>query len=101
MFGFKANLATEIGLQNGDKILTIDGKKVRKFSEITIGFINGNRFTLERKGEKIDQKLPVNFISKLIDRKKNAEGPIVTPRYPFIIGKIQKDSLNAKSRFKS
>ena len=96
----QGELATEIGLQNGDKILTIDGEKVRKFSEITIGFINGNNFTLERKGEKIAKDLPVNFISKLIDRKKNAEGPIVTPRYPFFIGKIQKDSLNAKSDLK-
>jgi len=97
----QGELAKEIGLQNGDKILTIDGEEIRKFSEITVGFINGNNFTIERNGEIIDKKLPINFISKLIDRKSNAEGPIVTPRYPFVIGAIQQDSLNVNSDLKA
>lgn len=97
----QGELASDIGLQNGDKILTIDGEKIRKFSDITIGFINGNKFTLERNGETLAKDLPVDFISKLIDRKKNAEGPIVAPRYPFVIGKVQKDSINGNSGLKA
>ncbi|WOC41238.1 RIP metalloprotease RseP [Polaribacter sp. HL-MS24] len=97
----QGELATEIGLQNGDKILTIDGEKIRKFNDITVGFINGNNFTIDRNGETIAKDLPVDFISKLIARKNNAEGPIVAPRYPFVIGKVQKDSLNGKSDLKA
>lgn len=91
------SLAMKLGLQTGDKILTIDGEKIRKFNDITLGFINGNKFQLERNGQIIDKSLPVDFISKLMDRKKNEEGPIVSPRYPFMIGAIPDDSHNKNS----
>ena len=94
------SLAMKVGLQTGDKILTIDGEKVRKFNDITLGFINGNSFQIERNGEIIDKKLPVDFIEKLIDRKKNSKGRIVSERYPFIISSIQKDSINENSGLK-
>lgn len=94
------SLATEIGLQNGDKIISIDGNEVRKFSDITIGLINGNAYTIERNGKKITNELPVDFISKLVDRGKDA-GSIVVPRYPFLIGSIPEDSSNKNAGLKT
>ena len=91
------SLAMELGLQTGDKILTIDDEKVRKFSDITIGFINGNNFTVERNGEIINKELPVDFIAKLMDRKKNERNPVVSVRYPFVISEVLKDSINENS----
>ena len=91
------SLAVNVGLKTGDKILTIDGEKIRKFNEITLGFINGNNFQIERDGEIIDKAIPEDFISKLIDRRKNAQGPIVSARYPFTIARVQKDSINENS----
>jgi len=93
------SLATNIGLQNGDKILTIDGQEIRKFGDITLEFINGNRFTLERNGEIIEKDLPENFISLLIDRRKNNEGPIALPRNPFMIAEVPDSSANVKAGF--
>lgn len=93
------SLATEIGLKNGDKIISIDGNEVRKFSDITIGLINGNAYTIERNGKKITNELPVDFISKLVDRGKDA-GSIVVPRYPFLIGSIPEDSSNKNAGLK-
>lgn len=87
------SLAIEVGLQNGDKIVSVDGKSLRRFSDITVAFINGYSFTIDRDGETIKKELPEDFISKLIDRGKEA-GPIVSPRYPFIIGKIPDESPN-------
>ena len=95
------SLATIVGLETGDKILTIDGEKIRKFRGITIEFINGTHFQLERNGEVIDKKLPVDFISKLIDRKKNEGGPIVSPRIPFMIGEVPNDSPNKDAGLKA
>ena len=95
------SLAMKVGLQTGDKILSIDGENIRKFNDITLGFINGNNFQIERQGEVIEKQLPVDFISKLIDRRKNENGPIVSARYPFIIAKVQKDSINENSGLKS
>ena len=93
------SLAISLGLQNGDKILSVDGEEIKKFSNITIEFINGNNYTLERNGLIIKKELPVDFIDKLISRGKNA-GMIVRPRSPFMFAEFQENSLNANSELK-
>ena len=93
------SLAISLGLQNGDKILNVDGEEIKKFSDITIEFINGNNYTLERNGLIIKKELPVDFIDKLISRGKNA-GMIVRPRSPFMFAEFQENSLNANSELK-
>ena len=87
------SLASDIGLQTGDKILTVDGNEIRKFNNLPIEFINGNSYTVERAGEIITRDIPVDFISKLIERDKS-EGAFIIPRYPFVIGAISENSLN-------
>ena len=93
------SLAVSLGLQNGDKILSVDGQEIKKFSNITIEFINGNNYTVERNGLIIKKELPVDFIDKLISRGKNA-GMIVRPRSPFMFAEFQENSLNANSELK-
>ena len=94
------SLAMNVGLQTGDKILTVDGEKIKKFSGLTLEFINGNNFQIERDGKIIDKEIPTDFISQLMDRGKDA-GPILYPRYPFVIGKVSDDSPNIKSALKA
>lgn len=93
------SIAMNLGLQTGDKILTIDGEKIKKFSELTLGFVNGNDFQLERNGVVLDQQIPEDFISQLMDRGKHA-GPVVMPRIPFIIAGISDDSHNLTADLK-
>jgi len=88
------SLAMSIGLQSGDKILAVDGNEIRRFSDITLAFINGNNYTIERDGQTITKELPVDFISKLMDRRKTNQGPIVSPRAPFMIAKVPDSSIN-------
>ena len=90
------SLAVSLGLQNGDKILRVDGEEIKKFSDITIEFINGSTYTIERNGLAIEKELPIDFIDKLISRGKNA-GMIVRPRSPFIFNEFQENSPNANS----
>ena len=90
------SLGINLGIQTGDKVLTIDGERIKKFNELTLGFVNGTDFQIERNGAVIDKVIPEDFISQLFDRGKNA-GPVITVRYPFVIGKVQKDSLNANA----
>lgn len=90
------SLAMEIGLQTGDKILAVDGNKIKKFNDITIEFINGNNYTIERNGEIIEKELPVDFISKLVDRKRDARA-IINARYPFVAAKFTDESPNKDS----
>ncbi|MEO9571106.1 MAG: RIP metalloprotease RseP [Polaribacter sp.] len=94
------SLAMNLGVQTGDKILTIDGEKIKKFSELTLGFVNGNNFQIERNGEVIDKVIPENFISQLVDRGKDA-GAVLLPRYPFVIAGISEDSPNLDSDLKA
>ena len=86
-------LAINLGLETGDKVLTIDGEKIKKFSQLTLGFVNGNDFQIERNGVVIDKEIPEDFISQLVDRSKDA-GAILLPRYPFTITSISEDSPN-------
>ncbi len=89
-------LGKDLGLETGDKILTIDGQTIQKFRELPLEFINGNNYTIERNGEVLEKVIPTDFISKLVDRGKDA-GAFVSPRYPFVIGKIPADSQNSNS----
>ena len=90
------SLAVSLGLQNGDKILRVDGEEIKKFSDITIEFINGSTYTIERNGLAIEKELPIDFIDQLISRGKNA-GMIVRPRSPYMFAEFQENSPNANS----
>jgi regulator of sigma E protease len=90
------SLGTSLGLKTGDKVLTIDGNEIRKFANLPIEFINGNYYSIERNGQVLDKEIPIDFISKLIERGKN-EGSFLLPRYPFMIGKVSDDSPNLNS----
>lgn len=87
------SLAIKVGLETGDKVLTIDGEKIRKFNDITIGLINGTEFEIERNGNVLQKQIPIDFISDLVDRGKDA-GAVLLPRLPFVIAGISEDSPN-------
>ena len=90
------SLAMKLGLQTGDKVLSVDGEAVKKFNDLPIEFINGNKYTVERNGVVIEKEIPVDFISDLVDRGKNA-GAFIVPRYPFAIAEIPEDSHNVNN----
>ena len=89
----QSELAENLGVQTGDKILTVDGQKIKKFRSLTLEFINGNNYQIERDGVIIDKEIPEDFISQLMDRDKDA-GLILAPRQPLIIGGVSEDSPN-------
>jgi len=93
------SLGLDLGLQTGDKVLTVDGNEVRKFSNLPIEFINGNSYRVERDGDVLEKEIPIDFISKLIERGKN-EGPFLRARYPFMVGEISDDSPNVGGELK-
>lgn len=93
-------IAVGLGLETGDKILSVDNEPVKKFSEIPLAFINGDSYTIERNGEVLQKDIPIDFISQLMDRGKDA-GTFVFPRYPFAIAEISQDSPNKDSGLKA
>jgi len=94
------SLGIDLGLQTGDKILAIDGDKIRKFQNLPVEFINGNKYTIERNGEVVEKEIPIDFISKLIERGKNS-GSFLRPRGPFVIKSVPNTSINKGVDFKA
>ena len=87
-------LGTVLGLQTGDKIISVDGKEIKAFSSLTGEFVNGNSYVVKREGKLLEKEIPVDFISKLI---ANGKTPFLQPRIPFVIGGFSENSINSKS----
>ncbi|HKP31927.1 MAG TPA: site-2 protease family protein, partial [Chitinophagaceae bacterium] len=81
-YGIAADsLAESIGLRDGDKLLTIDGKYIDKFRKIPLEVIlkNAKTFQVERGGQNVNVAIPSDFGSKLIRFKDIG---FITPRVP-------------------
>jgi len=93
------SLGTDLGLKTGDKILSVDGNKIKAFSSLPGEFVNGESYIIERNGEIIEKQIPVDFISKLIEKGKGVT-PFIQPRIPFVIGGFSDTSINKTSDLK-
>lgn len=85
----------EMGLRNGDKILSIDGNEVDNYRSIVHDIVVNEAKTvqIERGGRQMEIVLPENTIQKLIKTKEL----VIVPRFPFYIGEFDKDSLAYKA----
>ncbi len=85
------SMALEMGLQNGDKFLSVDNDPVEDFSKIPITIIlnEAQSVQVEREGEKMDIQIPQGFIGKFI-KQKSADFLYV--RHPYEIGLVSKGS---------
>ena len=83
------NLSSELGFQNGDKILRVDENQVERFSSILEKMLGAQSVTINRQGSEMDIILPDNFIEKLIDNEKSM---LFYPRVPAIISSFIENS---------
>ncbi|RKD92595.1 RIP metalloprotease RseP [Mangrovibacterium diazotrophicum] len=91
-YGIMVNEAgEEIGLQNGDKILAVDGQYIENFQKIlpTVVLDKAHTITVERDGQKVDIEITDEHLVPLIKGEVD-----ITPRYLFdcSVGKVAKDS---------
>jgi regulator of sigma E protease len=90
------SLAYELGLQNGDKLISINGKEIATFEGFNRDMILNEATTLRvlRDTNIIDLAVQPGFLSKLMKLKKQM---IFTPRIPTIIGDVTSGSNAAKA----
>jgi regulator of sigma E protease len=90
------SLGQELGLRNGDKILTVDNKEVDDFFKVPGRIILDNAKTLqiERDGQKMELNIPVGFLSKLI---KHQSPDFINVRIPFEVADFTKTSVAPKA----
>ena len=91
--------AKAMGIQEGDIIVSIDGKELENFDALEAKLILTNPKTLEVKRNDTLVSLPVpnNFATTIAKFKKTA--PFVIPRIPVIIDSVGKSSVMTSGSF--
>lgn len=80
-------LGREIGFQSGDQILTVDGKKVERFSDIlSTRVFFGSSLEVKRGAETVVIDVPDDFYRRLKDNPGNRI--ISADNFPFIIDSV-------------
>lgn len=90
------SLGNEMGLLNGDKILSVDGNVVENFLKIPAHIImdQAKSVQIDRNGELVDLQIPSGFLSKLI---KSENPGFILPRMPVRIRGFAKKSNALKA----
>jgi len=96
-------LGEELGLQSGDKIISVGGQKFEKFesSEVARRIITDDilKITVERDGRNVDLSVPEDF-GKVITDYKNKDKSLFAIRVPTIVADIRSDYRDAKENLK-
>lgn len=89
------DLGKELGLKDGDKILSIDGEQIENFDQIIMTIILNKPevIEVERDGEIVVLNLSEDVINKLI----KAQSPFISYRTPFVINDFAPGSLAKKA----
>jgi regulator of sigma E protease len=88
------SLALEIGLQDGDKVISINDQYPEKYSDIIGELIFGGNVKVLRDGKEKSMEIPEDFVGKIIEKRK---GILLYPRVPFIVLEIPDTSININS----
>lgn len=85
------SLGKRIGLEDGDKIISINGRKNDNFFKISGDIILNEAKTIEveRNGQPVVLQIPEGTISGLIKRKGE---PIAYPKFPAVVDVVSKEA---------
>ena len=92
-----SELAKEIGFQNGDKILTVDGVFYENFTELPEAILisGASEVIVERKGERVSISIPTNILEQFIEKK--GQSGFIGLAWPYIAQKFEEGSLAQKA----
>ncbi|WP_342084708.1 RIP metalloprotease RseP [Dyadobacter sp. OTU695] len=82
-------LAQELGLKTGDKVIRVNGKPFKDYNELLSSdvFLGSNSsYTVNRNGQEILIEIPNNFIERLSDPEEKRN--FILPLQPFKIGEL-------------
>lgn len=90
-----SSLAQELGLKDGDKILSVNGEYIEDFSQIPMQLLleDSEYIEVERNGEKVKVELPEDAIAKMV----NSRGALMSYRIPFVIHDVVSGSIAQKA----
>jgi regulator of sigma E protease len=90
------SIAYELGLQNGDKLVALDGEPIEYFETFQKELLlnQANTLQIERDGVKKDLSVSKEFLGSLIQKKKEL---IVAPKLSFIIDTVLPEKPASKA----
>ncbi|MDR3678920.1 MAG: RIP metalloprotease RseP [Flavipsychrobacter sp.] len=96
------SIARNMGLQNGDMIVALDGKPVERFDDITKDIILNSPKTINilRNGAAVDVPVTDASIKSIIGSAKDKNLKFIAPRIPMSVGALSAGSEAAKMGFK-
>ncbi|WP_264535757.1 RIP metalloprotease RseP [Flavobacterium sp. N1736] len=81
------------GFKTGDKILSIDDEKIKKFNtDMIMKIMMSKKVLIERNGIQKEIKMPIDFVDQLskTDKKK----PVISIRVPSTVSEVDPNSIN-------
>lgn len=91
------SLGKAVGFRTGDKILSVDNKPVKYFDDLRLEILLGHTVQIDRNGEKVEVKLPQDFIDQIA---KTENLFFVTLRVPYVFDKLTENSINKNASLK-
>ena len=91
-------LASELGIQTGDKIIKVNGQDVVNFDDLAKPNVllgEDASYTLLRDGQEVQIPIPANFIEKFNSR--NAISHFVLPRIAPVIAEVKPESVAGRA----
>lgn len=87
-------MTTSIGLETGDKIISVNGEKPERFSQIVRKLLKEGEVIVERDGREIALPIPRNMPGILSENRIKSKKSLLSPRYPFVIYEVIDTSIN-------
>ena len=92
-----SELAKDLGFQNGDKILTVDGVFYENFTEIPEAILisGASEVIVDRRGDRVSIPIPTNIVEQFIEKK--GQSGFIGLAWPYIAQKFEKGSAAEKA----
>ncbi|HSZ72424.1 MAG TPA: RIP metalloprotease RseP [Cytophagaceae bacterium] len=89
--------AKKIGIENGDKILKVNGVAIEDFADTREVYLGSNgSYTILRGDKEIEIKIPATLLNELSDKEKG----FITPLEPFKVGELNEKKNAFKAGLK-
>ena len=89
------SLGYNLGLRDGDRIISVNGKYIEDFNQIYMAMLldNTEYVEVERNGQNVTVELPENTVSMIIKHRQ----PFMSTRMPFVVNGFTDNSSAAKA----
>jgi regulator of sigma E protease len=87
------DIAREIGLETGDKIMEVNGHDYKGFDDLTSADVlleSDAYYTVSRNGESLKVEIPANILEQLSPSRTNKDPKFIDPIFRFRIGEVIK-----------